>query len=141
MIKGKIYKLICEDLTYYGSTTKKYLSSRLSHHKYCWKNNSGLFTSKLLFDKGEVKIYLVEEFECENKKELHERERYYIENYECVNKYIPTRTQKEYKKYYSKTPQRKKYINDYNAERVKCSVCNKELNKSSLKRHIKTKHS
>jgi len=33
--KSKIYKLICDDpeLVYYGSTTQKYLSSRLCEHK------------------------------------------------------------------------------------------------------------
>jgi hypothetical protein len=40
---------------------------------------------------------LVEKFPCESKDELHARERYYIENNECVNKYIPNRTNAEYR--------------------------------------------
>ena len=45
-------------------------------------------------------IILVESYPCENKNELHSRERYYIENNNCVNKIIPTRTSKEFKKEY-----------------------------------------
>ena len=95
---GKIYKLVNDEmgLTYYGSTCKKYLSSRLSGHIYDAKKIDKYVSSKQLFEKGSVKIYLVELFPCGSKDELHARERYYIENNECVNHNIPCRTKKEW---------------------------------------------
>jgi hypothetical protein len=108
---GKIYKLTCGDLTYYGSTTQKYLSSRLAQHKQM----NHKITSKYLFEKGETIITLVEDFPCERKEQLFARERYYIENNECINKNLPTRTVKEWRhdniiKYSEK---RKEYYNEH----------------------------
>jgi len=90
---GKIYKLVNEELglTYYGSTTLT-LNKRFSSHKSYSSNN---LTSKHLFEKGQVKIILVEDYPCNEKIDLLKRERYYIENNECVNKNIPSRTIKE----------------------------------------------
>jgi hypothetical protein len=45
---------------------------------------------------NDYKIYLIENVNCNNKKELQLREKYYIENNECINKYIPCRTKIEY---------------------------------------------
>ena len=39
---------------------------------------------------------MIEEYSCENKKQLHAKERYWIENIECVNMVIPFRTIKEW---------------------------------------------
>jgi hypothetical protein len=89
---GKIYKLVGSGLTYYGSTTQR-LSQRKAEHK------KKSYSNKRLFELGDVDIVLVEAFPCNNKEELHARERYYIENNECVNKNIPTRTDKEYKEF------------------------------------------
>ena len=95
---GKIYKLICDDLTYYGSTTEKYLSSRLAKHKYQYEHQYNVSTmSKKLFEtQNDVNIILVEDYPCERKEQLLARERYYIDNFNCVNKTLPLRTQKEY---------------------------------------------
>jgi transcription-repair coupling factor (superfamily II helicase) len=49
-----------------------------------------------IIENNNYDIILVEEFPCQNKDQLHARERFFIENTECVNKYIPTRTPKEY---------------------------------------------
>ena len=91
---GKIYKLVNDELnlTYYGSTCNE-LRKRLNDHK----KKSNKCSSKIMFESGVVKIYLVEEFPTENKMLLNQRERYYIENNECVNKVIPGRTRKEYR--------------------------------------------
>jgi len=89
---SKIYKLVGGGLTYYGSTCNE-LRKRLIQHKT--KNNP--CKSKLLFDSGDkVEIILVEKYPCNDKMELHQRERYYIENFECVNKLIPSRTKKQW---------------------------------------------
>ena len=92
---SKIYKIICDEtnLTYYGSTTKKYLCQRMSAHKHDAKKGKSTGISGMT----NPKIYLVEKFPCDCKEELFKRERFYIENNECCNKQIPSRTKKEYK--------------------------------------------
>jgi hypothetical protein len=92
---GKIYKMVNDStgLTYFGSTCGE-LRSRLCVHKAHSKTMN--LTSKILFEKGICKIYLVEEFPTDNKMLLLQRERFYIENNECVNYNLPNRTRKEY---------------------------------------------
>ena len=101
--KGKIYKLTCDnpELVYYGSTTQK-LSYRLSTHR-----NSSYLTSKSLFEAGNVKIELIKNFPCNNKKELHSEEGKYIEQNICVNKQIPGKSREE--KYKIISLQKKKW--------------------------------
>ena len=76
---SKIYKLVCEDgFYYYGSTTST-LANRLSKHK----TNSKIENSKLYrhikpngWDK--VSIQLIEDFPCQNKQALLQKENEYI---------------------------------------------------------------
>ena len=95
---GKIYKIVCNNSgkQYIGSTTLKYLSSRLAQHKVDSKRNK-IMTSREIIEGGNYSIILVELFPCNSKDELIKRERYYIETLECVNKCIPGRTDKEYR--------------------------------------------
>jgi len=113
--RGKIYKLVPkiinndeEQLIYIGSTCEKLLSNRLAGHrkdyKYYNKNidtkKLNKFTSYKLFDKygvNNVDIIILLEYSCNNKYELHAKEREYIENNVCVNKYIPNRTFNEWR--------------------------------------------
>ena len=106
---AKIYKIINDEMpnmVYYGSTTIKYLSNRLGKHRYLYKNNKKRKTTATkLFEVGEPKIILIENYPCKTKDELLARERFYIENNECINKCIPLMTRKEYyiknKEYFS----------------------------------------
>jgi hypothetical protein len=90
---SKIYKLTSSSgLIYIGSTVRQ-LNIRLSGHKADYKrykNNEIKYciTSFKLFEEDyeNIKIELIENFKCNNKKELYERERYYINLYDCVNK-------------------------------------------------------
>ena len=85
--QSKIYRIINDelpDLVYYGSTVQK-LCYRMSHHR----RKCNTCASAQLFTKGKAKIVLVENFPCECKEELLQRERYYIENNKCVNKIRP----------------------------------------------------
>lgn len=92
--KGKIYKIVNDDMpdkVYYGSTIRKL------NHRFCGHNKSYNYCmSKILFEKGEPRIELVEDYPCSSKIELEKRERWYIENNECINRKIPGRTQKEW---------------------------------------------
>lgn len=155
---GKIYKLVGGSLTYYGSTCNE-LYKRLYHHKK--KNNK--CKSKLLFDSDDkVEIILVEKYPCNDKMELHQRERYFIENFECVNKYIPNRTDKEYyinnkkkirdyqKEYYEvnkdKLRQCHKIYDDINKEKIRqrkgekiTCECGSIITRNEMPKHKQTK--
>lgn len=99
---SKIYKLtsLLTDDIYIGSTTLS-LSLRKANHRRLYKSykengKSRYTTSFKLFELGDVDIILIEEVKCNNKEQLHARERFHIENNECINKVIPLRTYKEY---------------------------------------------
>jgi hypothetical protein len=157
---SKIYKLVSNhtDKIYIGSTAQKYLTSRKAGHiaEYKkFKNNKATYTTSFeLIDLGEIDIILIENFKCENKEELHAKERHYIElNKElCVNMCIPSRTKKEYreknkenikeymKEYYEKNKEKiKEYEKEY---REKNQEYQKEYEKEYYeknKEHIKEK--
>jgi hypothetical protein len=157
--RGKIYKLVNDtsDNVYIGSTAQT-LAKRIGGHrndykKYLEGKDKNITSFKLFENDSKVSIILIEEYPCNNKMELERRERYYIESMKCLNKVVPTRTWKEYKKEYNETNKDKilKHMKEYyetnkdkiseqNKERVKCDICDKELNKSSLSGHKKTQH-
>ena len=93
---SKIYKLVSPhtDEIYIGSTVQR-LCHRLSGHKRDCRERT-IITNKKLFELGDVKIILIEEYPCDNKEQLLKRERHHIENNECLNIQIPGRTRKEY---------------------------------------------
>jgi len=95
--KSVIYKIYdnTNGDTYYGSTCNE-LRFRIWKHKSSAKCNSDGAVSKSIFLNDDYDYSVVEEFPCENRQELHTRERWWIENNVCINKSIPTRTQKEY---------------------------------------------
>jgi hypothetical protein len=100
--KSKIYKIVCNitGLIYIGSTCQT-LCGRLGDHKSDYKkylNGKRNYVSSFKIIANEnYDIILVEQFPCQNKDQLHARERFFIENCECVNINIPTRTPKEYR--------------------------------------------
>jgi len=105
--QGKIYKLICPhtDKIYIGSTTKKYLSQRLTGHKTAFnfyqKNGSnGNTRSYELLQLGDVEIILLEAYPCNSKDELIARERHWIDqNNNIVNKSRPSINEEERKQH------------------------------------------
>jgi hypothetical protein len=102
---GKIYKIYSyeNDDVYYGSTCET-LSQRMARHRghlKDYKNGKGAnITSFKILELTSAKIELVEEFPCNSKEELLQREGYYIRNNNCVNKCIAGRTKKEYNEQY-----------------------------------------
>jgi len=107
--QGKIYKIEAingdeNDDIYIGSTTQQYLSQRMEKHRSgykSWKEEKRNYvTSFGLFDKHGVdncRIVLIEVYPCNIKEELHAREAFHIRATKNVNKYIPLRTDKEYR--------------------------------------------
>ncbi len=119
--KTKIYKIWSPlgDNIYIGCTTKEYLSSRMSHHRYEYKiylkseKNKMSTTSCLLFDKYGVEncfIELIESKKCNSKDEQIKLEGEWIRKLNCINNYIPDRTKHEWymenrERYKNKTSQ------------------------------------
>ena len=100
--QSKIYKVFSpsKNITYYGSTTKdlqKRLINHIDQYKQYNKGKCNYVTSFKILECEDYKIELVENFSCNNRKELEEREGYYIKNNECINKNIPGRTREEWK--------------------------------------------
>ena len=104
---GKIYKLV-SNLTnniYIGSTCRP-LHQRHFEHKQQYKqfqdNKGHYITSFELIKLGATDIVLIENFPCNDKNELHARERFHIEQnkFICVNKHIPIRTKNEWLEYH-----------------------------------------
>ena len=156
---GKVYKIESHlgDKVYIGSTTKKYLSQRMTAHRKNynqWKNHKrDLTTSFLMFDEYGVEncnIVLLESYPCNSKDELTSREAHYIRTLQCINKCIPGRTSRQYdidnkeqiqerkKEYYIKNKER--FSENYQAnkeaiaERKKISY---EKNKDVVKEKAK----
>lgn len=101
--KSKIYKLVSSNLEdiYIGSTTLRLCSRKAGHINAFknWKNGKGNYVSSFkIIENNEFDIILLEEYPCENKEQLHARERHYIENNKCVNMIIPNRKPDEYRK-------------------------------------------
>ena len=148
--QGKVYAIECNETgkRYIGSTCKKTLAERLSLHTSnfrVWKKTGKHFmTSYDVLERGNYTIVLLELFPCTMKDELHARERHYIQTTECVNKYIPLRTQKEYKADFADVihAYQKQYKID-NIDKIKapykCEVCECGIQCCEISRHEKTK--
>ena len=137
-MKGKIYKIVDDnDKIYYGSTIQKKLCNRLAQHK-CMKK----YMTK---DFINPKIYLVEEREFTDKKEMLLLEAVYIKSNECINKVVPLRTRKEWRNLPEQKQKTKEYNKKYteiNREKDKTKftcVCGSITRLRDKSKHIKTK--
>ena len=126
LTKCKIYKIVSwnnPELVYYGHTCQP-LSHRFASHKVL----SNQTNSKLIIEKGDAIILLVEDYPCETEEQARAREAFYILNNPCVNKCIPGRSKQESVKAYQKAHKDhlKKYYKQHYIE-------NKEKNKDHMK--------
>ena len=117
-INGKIYALISEStgLTYYGSTIQR-LSQRKGEHVRDYKNhllhNYYKCSSFEVLKHQDAKIVLIEQFPCNSKLELEQREGHYQNNNPCINIHRAGRNTKEYRKTQEYKNFRKIYMRDY----------------------------
>ena len=152
--KGLIYKLCCKNPEikeiYVGSTTN--LIKRKYYHKYdCNNVNSKAYNHykyQFIRDNGGFKnwsMILIENYACENKRELEKRERYFMELLNStLNSYTPFLTEeekKEQKKEYDKEwiENNKQHYKDYQKEyyeKYKTEI--KEYNKQHYKNNKET---
>ena len=125
---GKIYKIISNltDMLYVGSCYTS-LSKRLYAHKQKGNNCS----SKMIIEFGEYNIILIEDYKCENKRELEKREQYWIdfiknEGGNVINKKSAYRTEKqriEYHKQYDLNHVKDRKITDrLRYQEKKCAI-------------------
>lgn len=76
--KGKIYKIIDSSNgdIYIGSTVQTLKQRYSGHHLfYLYEKN-----------RDDCEIFLIEDYPCENKQQLEDREKYYINSFDCINK-------------------------------------------------------
>ena len=138
---AKIYAIHCDsndDFIYVGSTSKHYLCSRLAEHKSNYKKFlAGGVVSKCssykifdYFGVANCKIKLLENVNCETRKELAEREAFHIKNNTCVNKYVPYSTAEEKKERISKYYQdnREMLISYQKSYNIRKKILKQQLN-------------
>jgi hypothetical protein len=131
--------------TYYGSTTKQYLSQRMSTHRGLyknWKAGKGsnfysLFDLIDIYGLNTMKIYLVENYPCTTKDEKASREGFYIRTNKCINKNIPGRTKEEY--YTDNKDKCKEYQKEYHKQ-DKCKEYQKEYQKQDKYKDYKKEY-
>lgn len=115
---GKIYKLVCKDGHYYIGSTITELNKRFVCHKHTIKNKliEGNYSYLYNIPISDINIELIENYPCETKKELLQREELYINKSIgdplCLNTFHAYQTPEEKKEY-----DRKYYQN--NLEQVK----------------------
>ena len=152
---SKVYKIWSPqgNKIYVGSTTKQYLSQRMTAHRKdynLWKiGKCCLTTSYLLFDEYGLEncfIELLEAKPCSSRDELKQLEGGYIRNLTCVNKYIAGRTNKEWlddnkekvknqaKEYHEANKEKiKEYQKEYNRVNKDKLKEYREINKDKIK--------
>ena len=138
--KGKIYKITNDfnNEVYIGSTCNT-LNRRFIKHKSDSKRDKNKNTSlyKLMNEIGfeRFRIQLLEDYHCEDKYELRQREGHYIREQGTLNKLVAGREKKEYNKEYYEA--NKEEIKEYKREKVLCE-CGCFISKDCISRHKKT---
>ena len=137
---GKIYKIVCNETgeVYYGSTIQE-LNKRMYKHRcdnYC--------RSRHIIDRNNYYYELIEDYSCNNKKELETREKWYILNNDCINQKIPARTKQEWKENISIVNKNYRKLNreillEKAKEKMSCDICGSIVRKSDIARHRRTK--
>ena len=133
---GKVYKIqdVGGNMCYIGSTTKEYLSQRMTEHRQKYRKwledkSNDRFTVYEIFDTYGVEncnIVLIELCPCNSKDELTKLESRYIRTENCVNKVIPDRGSIDYRYdyYITNLEHQKKQVSDY-----------RKLNKAKIKEY------
>ncbi len=149
---GKVYKIMdnTNGNVYIGSTCvslSQRLAKHLSKYKQYLKGKTNFVSSFDIIKNGNYDIVLIEKCPCNDKEELHKKERFYIESIDCINICVPSRTNKEYKenniekikqyeaKYYEIN---KVQILQRQKQKYLCEICNCHLRFSDKARHERT---
>ena len=141
---GKIYKIVdyTTNKIYVGSTCKPYLANRLADHvaKYnaYLKGKIKITTSGYIIQNGNYDMVLIENYPCNSKDELHQREAHYISTLEnVINKHMPNIYNRLGVKEYEKQRHLKRMENKIFCECGGHYTCNHKLAHLRTKRHLK----
>ena len=153
--KGQIYKIVDNGFNkcYIGSTVET-LAQRMTKHRNHYKMHKEGKRTYIhlfkLFDEFGVencKIYWIEDYACNSKKELEAREGHHIQIIDCVNKRIEGRSKQQWNEdNIEKVREWKRqweidnwdYIKTTRSIEVKCD-CGAVVFKPQFNRHLKTK--
>ena len=119
--KGIVYEIVC-NITgerYIGSTTSKYLSSRISHHRH----QQSTCCSKEIINRNNYCYNILETIIINNIKELRIKEREWFDKLDCINIKPPYVTESEIIE----------YNNNYNHNRKDKMKEYYEINKQKIK--------
>jgi len=121
---GKIYKLICDDGFYIGSTCRDLHVRLLEHKRHRTGANKTSVANLTINDNTRIELIL--NYPCFNRIQLEIKEAEIIlANPDCINKIIP---RENYNPHLPKN------------QPVLCEICNKILIQKSLSRHKKRIH-
>ena len=148
-MKGYIYEINIGDKKYVGSTKMTYLCERQQKHNQELRENikqTPLFEECRKQNISKIICDLIETVEVEDTKQLRSIEQSYIDKLKPeLNLFKAIRTEederidnnKRVKEYYNRNQEK---VKSKAREKIKCPICELELNKTSLRRHIKRKH-
>lgn len=158
--KSKIYKLQCDDGYFYIGSTRNELRIRLRDHKNdCMKNRhqSNVYQHIKEIGWNRVRIVLVEDYSCENKDQLRQREDYHIQQVRndpfCLNINRAFSTEQDKRDYYKRgdntiarrdfDKKKQKDKERYNQKRIQLltpytCVCGSVVVETGRRRHEKT---
>jgi group I intron endonuclease len=144
-LNAKIYKITNDfnSEVYVGSTCDT-LVKRFSGHKRTMKEKPGRTLYKLMNEIGfeRFRIELIENYSCEDKYQLRQREGYFIREMGTLNEQIAGRNEKDY--YVDTKEKRLEYAKEYrqneeNKEHIKQSLASyREKNRDKLNDYLKS---
>ena len=149
--KSIIYKLCCKNpeikQIYIGSTANEIRKRKNQHKSDCYNKNResyNLYVYQFIRDNGGFQnwsIIIIENYPCENKRELEKKERYYIEllnaTLNSINSYTTEEEKKEQYKDYQKKYKEK--INEKIKKEKYTCICGSNIRLVEKKRHLKSK--
>jgi group I intron endonuclease len=143
--KGKIYKITNDynDDVYVGSTCDTLVKRFSSHKKNANQHKNRTFSvliNEIGFDR--FRIELIENFPCEDKYQLRQREGYYIREIGTLNMLVAGRTSQESNKLGEETEAIKETRKQYRenvCKQVHICECGCEIHRHSLSAHLNTK--
>lgn len=98
---GRIYRIVSPSLpdkVYIGSCSHKWLSQRWANHLCDYRHNRNYTSAWELLDMGDAKLELIENFPCNTKDELRDRENYWMDTIpNVINKRRAKTTHEELK--------------------------------------------
>ena len=120
--KSVIYKAVCNDLTYYGSTTnleRRMITHLSAYKRWCADKTNPNVSINQLYERGTPVFQIIEQYPCKNAYELVQREKLHIQNNVCVNalKYQgenkENRKVKDQERYQKNIDERREYGRNY----------------------------